>query len=62
MFVGSEPLVLEALSNGAAGAVSGLATAFPEVVAALVHDRDATAGEHVARLRTLLGPLPIQPP
>ncbi len=59
LFVGSEPLVLEALEHGADGAVSGLATAFPEIVAALVHDRDATAGEHVATLRSLLGPLPI---
>jgi len=59
LFVGSEPLVLEALEHGADGAVSGLATAFPEIVASLVHDRDATAGAHVARLRTLLGPLPI---
>ena len=59
LFVGSEPLVLQALEHGASGTVSGLATAFPEIVASLVHDRDATAGEHVATLRKLLGPLPI---
>ena len=59
LFIGSEPLVLEALEHGADGAVSGLATAFPEIVAALVHDRDATAGEHVSTLRTLLGPIPF---
>jgi dihydrodipicolinate synthase/N-acetylneuraminate lyase len=59
LFVGSEPLVLEALEHGADGAVSGLATAFPEIVAALVHDRDATAGEQVSTLRTLLGPIPF---
>jgi dihydrodipicolinate synthase/N-acetylneuraminate lyase len=59
LFVGSEPLVLEALEHGADGAVSGLATAFPEIVASLVHDLDAAAGEHVVALRTLLGPLPI---
>jgi dihydrodipicolinate synthase/N-acetylneuraminate lyase len=59
LFVGSEPLVLEALEHGADGAVSGLATAFPEIVASLVHDRDATAGEHVSTLRTLLGPIPF---
>ena len=59
LFVGSEPLVLEALEHGADGAVSGLATAFPEIVSRLVHDRDATAGEHVATLRSLLGPLPF---
>ena len=59
LFVGSEPLVLEALGHGADGAVSGLATAFPEIVAALVHDRDAPAGDHVSTLRTLLGPIPF---
>ena len=59
LFVGSEPLVLEALEHGADGAVSGLATAFPEIVAALVHDRDATAGDHVSTLRTLLAGVPF---
>ena len=59
LFVGSEPLVLEALERGTDGAVSGLATAFPEIVAALVHDRDATAGERVSTLRTALGPIPF---
>ena len=59
LFVGSEPLVLEALEHGADGAVSGLATAFPEIVAALVHDRDATAGDRVSTLRTLLAPIPF---
>ena len=59
LFVGSEPLVLEALEHGADGAVSGLATAFPEIVASLVHDRDATAGDHVSTLRALLGPIPF---
>ena len=59
LFVGSEPLVLEALEHGADGAVSGLATAFPEIVASLVHGRDATAGDHVSTLRTLLGPIPF---
>lgn len=60
LFVGSEPLVLEAFDHGATGAVSGLATAFPEIVAALVHDRSAEAGERVTTLRQLLGPLPFQ--
>jgi N-acetylneuraminate lyase len=59
VFVGSEPLVLEGLAHGAVGAVSGLATAFPEIVAALVHDRSEEAGEQVATLRRLLGPLPF---
>ena len=57
LFVGSEPLVLEGLRNGAVGAVSALATAFPEIVASLVHDRSDEAGEQVTVLRRLLGPL-----
>jgi len=59
LFVGSEPVALEGLEHGAAGAVSGLATAFPEIVAALVHDRSKRAGEHVVTLRRLLGPMPF---
>lgn len=59
LFVGSEPLMLEGFKHGANGAVSGLATAFPEIVAALVHDRDAVAGEQVSTLRRLLGPIPF---
>jgi dihydrodipicolinate synthase/N-acetylneuraminate lyase len=54
LFVGSEPLVLRGLEVGAVGAVSGLATAFPELVASLVHDRDVIAGERVAMLRERL--------
>jgi dihydrodipicolinate synthase/N-acetylneuraminate lyase len=60
LFVGSEPLVLEGLARGAVGAVSGLATAFPEIVASLVHDRSERAGEQVTTLRHHLGPLPFQ--
>jgi dihydrodipicolinate synthase/N-acetylneuraminate lyase len=61
LFVGSEPLVLEGLEHGAAGAVSGLATAFPEIVASLVHDRSPKAGERVVELRrSLAPPLPFQ--
>src|SRR2546428_601722 len=42
-----------------AGAVSGLATAFPEVVAKLVHERSEAAHRAVTRLRRLLEPLPF---
>ena len=59
LFVGNEPLVLEGLENGADGTVSGLAAAFPEIVASLVHDRDPVAGERVASLRTDLGAVPF---
>lgn len=60
LFVGSEPLVLEGFAHGAAGAVSALATAFPEIVSELVHRRSERAGEQVTTLRRLLGPLPFQ--
>ena len=59
VFVGSEPLVLEGFAHGATGAVSGLATAFPEIVGALVHERSTRAGEQVATLRERLGTLPF---
>jgi dihydrodipicolinate synthase/N-acetylneuraminate lyase len=59
LFVGSEPLVLRGLERGAAGAVSGLATAFPEVVAALVHDRSERASEQVSSLRAALVGFPV---
>jgi len=59
LFVGSEPLVLEALEHGADGSVSGLATAFPEIVATLVHERDAGAGAKVVSLRKALGSIPF---
>ena len=59
LFVGSEPLVLRGLSAGATGAVSGLATAFPETVAALVHDRSEHAGRAVADLRAALTSVPF---
>lgn len=59
LFVGSEPLTLEGFEHGAVGTVSGLATAFPEIVAELVHRRSPQAHEHVTALRRLLGPLPF---
>jgi dihydrodipicolinate synthase/N-acetylneuraminate lyase len=60
LFVGSEPILLEGLEAGATGAVSGLATAFPEVVARLVHDRDPAAHERVVALRQGLAGIPFQ--
>lgn len=59
LFVGLEPLVLEGLEAGATGAVSGLATAFPETVARLVHDRDAAAHQRVLALRDGLAGIPF---
>jgi dihydrodipicolinate synthase/N-acetylneuraminate lyase len=46
VFIGAEALIAQGLAAGAAGAVSGLAAAFPEVVAEAVRSGDsAAAGE-----------------
>jgi dihydrodipicolinate synthase/N-acetylneuraminate lyase len=50
VFVGAEELVLRGLDHGTAGAVSGLAAAFPELVVRLVRDRDDSAGAARAAL------------
>jgi dihydrodipicolinate synthase/N-acetylneuraminate lyase len=59
VFVGSEPLVRAGMERGAVGAVSGLATAWPEVVAALVHEHSPEAHVRVAELRDGLAGLPF---
>ena len=59
MFIGNEPLVLEGMARGAIGAVSGLASAFPAITAALVHDRSERANEQVAQLRSGLRGIPF---
>lgn len=59
VFIGSEPLVMEGLRHGAVGAVSGLATAWPDVVAELVNHRDAVAHARVGELRDALRDLPF---
>lgn len=60
VFIGSEPLVLEGMRQGAAGAVSGLATAWPEVVSSLVHERSERAHGRVTELREALARVPFQ--
>jgi len=60
VFVGQEPLAIEAMAEGAAGCVSGLAAAFPEVVADLVHNSSRAAHEHVVALREHLRGIPFQ--
>ena len=59
VFVGSEPLAAKALARGAAGVVSGLATAFPEVVASLVGEPTDEGAERVALLRDSLQRFPF---
>jgi dihydrodipicolinate synthase/N-acetylneuraminate lyase len=59
VFVGSEPLTLAGMELGAVGAVSGLASAWPEVVAALVHERSREAHDRVTELRRGLNGVPF---
>jgi len=59
VFIGSEPLVLQGLERGAVGTVSGLAAAFPEVVAALAQERSSEAHRIVMMLRDRLNRIPF---
>ena len=60
VFIGSEPLVRAGMERGAVGAVSGLASAWPEVVAALVHENSPEAHLRVTELREGLEGIPFQ--
>jgi dihydrodipicolinate synthase/N-acetylneuraminate lyase len=59
VFVGSEPLFLQASERGAVGSVSGLATAFPEAIAALVDEPSATTVARVQALREAFSRVPF---
>ncbi len=61
VFVGAEPLIPEAMAAGAAGSVSGLATAFPELVAGVVADPSPEGGRLLADVRDALGVAPSTP-
>jgi dihydrodipicolinate synthase/N-acetylneuraminate lyase len=54
VFVGPEALIVRGLEAGAKGAVSGLASAFPEVVVAHVRQPTARDSERIAALRSSL--------
>jgi dihydrodipicolinate synthase/N-acetylneuraminate lyase len=58
VFVGPEALIPQGLASGAAGAVSGLASVFPEVVARAVRERSEDATE-LERLRDGLERFPF---
>jgi dihydrodipicolinate synthase/N-acetylneuraminate lyase len=60
VFIGQEPLTLRGIDRGAVGSVSGLATAWPEVVSSLVHDRSGAADARVKQLREGLQGIPFQ--
>jgi dihydrodipicolinate synthase/N-acetylneuraminate lyase len=51
VFVGAEALIADCLVAGAAGAVSGLAAAFPSEVAAVVGDPSPEGAEQLGKLR-----------
>jgi dihydrodipicolinate synthase/N-acetylneuraminate lyase len=61
VFVGSEPLIPQAMAAGATGAVSGLASALPEMVAAVVADPTPEGGEMLAAARQALRVAPNMP-
>lgn len=58
VFVGAEALISDAIAAGAAGAVSGLAAAFPERVAGVVHAPTAKAAAAVGALRAQIERFP----
>ena len=59
VFIGNEPLALAGMERGAVGCVSGLAAAFPEITAALVHDTSVDAHDQVCLLRDRLAGIPF---
>jgi dihydrodipicolinate synthase/N-acetylneuraminate lyase len=59
VFIGSEPIVRAGMERGAVGAVSGLAAAWPDVVAALVHEHSPEAHLRVTELRARLAGIPF---
>jgi dihydrodipicolinate synthase/N-acetylneuraminate lyase len=56
VFVGPESLIFDGLAGGAAGIVSGLAAAFPELVVAARESREAT--EHAGDVRAVVERVP----
>jgi 4-hydroxy-tetrahydrodipicolinate synthase len=60
VLVGAERLIPEALAAGAAGAVSGLASGFPQEVAAVVASPGPDGGARLAALRAAVERFPFQ--
>jgi dihydrodipicolinate synthase/N-acetylneuraminate lyase len=60
VFVGAEKLIPAALAAGAAGAVSGLASAFPDVVAEVLADPEAAGAKRLEALRGAVERFPFQ--
>ena len=59
VYVGSEPLIPRALAAGAAGAVSGIAAAFPDIVRTVVDDPTPAGERRLADLRAALEAQPF---
>lgn len=59
VFVGPEALILSGLERGAVGAISGLASVFPELVVELFRRRDPVLGRRVGELREALQRFPV---
>jgi dihydrodipicolinate synthase/N-acetylneuraminate lyase len=60
VFIGAEELAVTGLRRGAAGVVSGLAAAFPALMAELVRDPTDTRSDSAKRIRERLGRYPFQ--
>ena len=60
VFIGAESLLGEGLEAGVAGAVSGLAAAFPELVAEVVRAPSAAGVARLAGIRTAIERFPVQ--
>jgi dihydrodipicolinate synthase/N-acetylneuraminate lyase len=60
VFVGPEALIHRGLEAGAVGAVSALASAFPDLVTAAVREPSAAAAERLGELRVRIQRFPLQ--
>ena len=60
VFIGAEGLIYQGMESGAAGAVSGLAAAFPELTIDAVRSHTPEASARAARVRTSIEPFPLQ--
>jgi dihydrodipicolinate synthase/N-acetylneuraminate lyase len=60
VFVGAEGLIAQGLASGAAGAVSGLAAALPELTIDAVRSGTPEASARAARVRSTIDPFPFQ--
>ena len=60
VFIGAEGLICQGLESGAAGAVSGLAAALPELTIVAVRSGTPEASAQAARARSAIEPFPFQ--